>query len=92
MLTPIYATRFDMDFKLAVRRGKDPEKIKTAIRLLCSGQPLPASYRDHPLKGRFARCRDCHIEPDLILIYAIDNGQLQLICLRLDTHSDLFGN
>ena len=90
MLTPIYATRFDRDFKLAIRRGRDPEKIKAAIKLLCSGQPLPASLRDHPLKGKFAGCRDCHIEPDLVLIYAIDNGQLHLICLRLGTHADLF--
>lgn len=90
MLTPIFRTQFVRDYQLALRRGKKRAKIERVLELLCSGQPLPASLHDHPLKGKYAGCRDCHIEPDLVLIYMIDHGQLHLICLRLGSHSDLF--
>ena len=90
MLTRIFTRQFSRDLKRAVRRGKDLNKIESIIDLLCSQSPLPPSLRDHPLLGNYAGFRDCHIEPDLILIYRIDNNQLQLICLRLGTHADLF--
>ena len=90
MLTPIYKSTFKRDFKRAVRRGKDPEKIKTVVRLLCAQEPLPPSLRDHALSGDYAGYRDCHVESDLVLIYRIVEDQLQLICVRLGTHSDLF--
>lgn len=91
MLAPIYKSSFKKDFKRAIRRGKDPAKIQGVVKLLCSRQPLPPDLRDHPLKGDYIGYRDCHVEPDLVLIYRIDHGQLQLICLRLGSHSDLFG-
>jgi mRNA interferase YafQ len=50
------------------KRGKDMTKLREAIRLLMAGDPLPASYRDHPLGGDWKGYRDCHIEPDWVLI------------------------
>lgn len=91
MLRRVFKRQFARDLKLAVRRGKDLGKITAVIDLLCAQQPLPPALRDHPLKGEYAGYRDCHIEPDLVLIYRIDNGQLELICLRLGSHADLFG-
>lgn len=91
MLQRVFKKPFVRDLKLAVRRGKSLEKIESVIDLLCAQQPLPPALHDHPLKGKYIGYRDCHIEPDLVLIYRIDNGQLQLICLRLGTHADLFG-
>lgn len=91
MLSVVYTNSFSRDLKRVVRRGKDPKKIAAAIDLLCSGQPLPASFRDHALSGNYAGFRDCHIEPDLVLVYRVNAGQLQLICVRIGTHSDLFG-
>ena len=91
MLSPIYSTSFKRDFKRAVKRGKDPEKIKQVVRLLCAQTPLPPALRDHPLKGDYIGYRDCHVEPDLVLIYRIVQDRLQLICLRLGSHGDLFG-
>ena len=91
MLSPIYSTSFKRDFKRAVKRGKDPEKIKQVVRILCAQTPLPPALHDHPLKGKFSGYRDCHVEPDLVLIYRVVQDQLQLICFRLGTHSDLFG-
>lgn len=90
MLTPIYKSTFKRDFKRAIRRGKDPERIKSVVRLLCAQEPLPPALRDHALTGDYAGYRDCHVEPDLVLIYRIVEDQLQLICVRLGSHSDLF--
>ena len=91
MLTRVFKKQFSRDLKRAVKRGKDLGKITRVIDLLCSQEPLPPALRDHALSGDYAGCRDCHIEPDLVLIYRIDHGQLQLTCLRLGSHSDLFG-
>ena len=90
MLTAVFKKQFARDLKLAVRRGKSLEKITTVINLLCSQQPLPPALRDHALSGDYAGYRDCHVEPDLILIYRIVQNELQLICVRLGSHSDLF--
>lgn len=91
MLQRIFTKQFSRDLKLVVRRGKSLEKITSVIDLLCAQTPLPPSFNDHPLKGKLAGCRDCHVEPDLVLIYRIVQDQLQLVCIRLGTHADLFG-
>jgi len=62
--TPIRGRRFERDVKRAKKRGKDMEKLKTALSLLIEGEPLPERYRDHPLKGEWTGFRDLHIEPD----------------------------
>lgn len=90
MLQRVFKRSFAKDLKLAVRRGKNLGKIESVIDLLCSRKPLPPALQDHPLQGKYAGYRDCHVEPDLVLIYRIDNGQLQLICLRLGSHADLY--
>ncbi|MDD4059354.1 MAG: type II toxin-antitoxin system YafQ family toxin [Kiritimatiellae bacterium] len=90
MYRPVYSTRFKKDVLLAMKRGKDMGKLATVVELLCTGDPLPERYRDHPLSGRYAGFRDCHIEPDWVLLYRIEKNQLQLILVRMGTHSDLF--
>ena len=84
----VTAARFRKDMELARRRGKDLSKLSKAVELLASGKPLPASYRDHALKGEFKGYRDCHLEPDWLLIYAQTRQTLQLV--RTGSHSDLF--
>jgi len=80
--------QFLRDVKKAAKRGKDLNKLKRIVSLLAKGEPLEASCRDHSLTGQWKPSRDCHIEPDWILIYTIDNENL---CLeRTGTHSDLF--
>lgn len=90
MLKRIFKKQFARDLKRAVRRGKDLRKIASVIDLLCSQQPLPPSLHDHPLAGNYAGFRDCHVEPDLVLIYRVVQDELQLVCVRLGTHGDLF--
>ena len=75
-------------FKLAQRRGKDMSKLRELILLLAEGRPLPPLYKDHPLAGEWNHHRDCHLEPDWLLIYKIDGDDLYLV--RTGAHSDLF--
>lgn len=85
------AVRFKRDFKRISKSGRWPEfeiELDTVIRNLASDQPLPKRYLDHPLKGNLRIYRECHIKPDLILIYRkSEDGTLQLV--RLGTHSQL---
>jgi mRNA interferase YafQ len=84
----ISATRFRRDVKLAKKRGKEMAKLRELIQLLADGGPLPPHYKDHSLGGEWRHFRDCHLEPDWLLIYKIDGDDLYLV--RTGTHSDLF--
>jgi mRNA interferase YafQ len=75
----IRGAQFRRDVKLAERRGKNMSKLRELILLLMEGNPLPPRYRDHPLSGDWKHHRDCHIEPDWLLLYKIDGGDLYLI-------------
>jgi len=83
-------TQFRRDVKLAGRRGKALEKLKAVLDLLIAGDELSAQSRDHPLRGNFEGSRDCHIEPDWLLIYTIAEKGSHVRFERTGTHSDLF--
>jgi mRNA interferase YafQ len=85
---PERGAQFRRDVKLAQKRGKDIAKLREVILLLIDGVPLPARYRDHSLGGDWKHYRECHIEPDWLLIYKIDRDDLHFV--RTGTHSDLF--
>jgi mRNA interferase YafQ len=80
--------RFKRDAKRAAKRGKDMTKLREVIDLLLAEQALPASYRDHPLKGPWKGWRDLHLEPDWLLLYRIEGDRLELAATG--THADLF--
>ena len=80
--------QFKKDVKRMRKRGKDLEKVKAVIELLVDEEPLPPKNRDHKLGGNWIGRRDCHIEPDWILIYKLTEDELLLE--RTGTHSDLF--
>jgi mRNA interferase YafQ len=80
--------QFKKDIKRAQKRGKDLAKLKAVIDLLLAEKPLPPKNRDHQLGGNRVGHRDCHIEPDWILIYKILDDEIRLE--RSGTHSDLF--
>jgi len=88
MLSPVYTNQFAKDVKLSTKRGKDLHKLKDIINVLIGEGRLPEKNRDHKLVGNFAQCRECHIEPDWLLIYKI-HGQ-EIFFVRTGTHSDLF--
>lgn len=88
MLSIVYRKKFRKDLDRMIRRGKNPEKIKEVIRHIVTGIPLDIKYKDHPLSGDFQGFRDCHIEPDWIMIYRVESDTLYLEVTG--THSDLF--
>lgn len=81
-------TQFKRDIKRAQKRGKDFGKLKEVIEKLVAGVPLEERYRDHALSGTYRQARDCHTEPDWVLIYKISDDELVLV--RTGTHADLF--
>lgn len=81
-------TRFVRDVKRMRKRGKDIAKLEAIVQKLAQGEVLEPRYRDHPLHGAWSDSRDCHIEPDWILIYTTNAVSLRLE--RTGTHSDLF--
>lgn len=84
----VESTRFRRDIKKLQRQGKDLGELKSIIKTLVNKQPLDARFRDHKLVGNWAGHRDCHIEPDWLLIYKIEEEELHLV--RTGTHADLF--
>ena len=90
MLTPQETTRFRRDRRRMRRRGKDIGKLESIVRILLDEEPLPERQRDHQLTGNWSGYRECHIEPDWLLIYKIDHDEETLTLVRTGTHSDLF--
>ena len=90
MLEIVLSNRFKKDLKLAVRRGYKIELLEDVVDRLAAGETLEAKYRDHLLTGDYNGFRECHITPDWLLIYQIDNDELLLLLSRTGTHSDLF--
>jgi len=85
-----FTTRMARDYKRAKKQGRDMAKLQSVLTLLCTNKPLPPSYNDHALTGRWRGARDCHIEPDWILIYRKDKDRLILQALATGSHAELF--
>ena len=88
MLQPAYTNQFQKDLKKMKKRGKDLEKIKTIINDLVHEKTLEARHRDHKLVGNYHDRRECHIEPDWLLVYK--SSSYDIIFERTGSHSDLF--
>ena len=88
MRVPSYSRQFKQDVKTAQKRHKDISKLKDAISSLVEERELAHRRKDHPLRGHFADYRECHIEPDWLLIYKVAPGKILFV--RTGTHSDLF--
>ena len=88
MLKQVTSNKFDKDLIKQVKRGKDVEKLIAMMDLITEQRPFEKRHRDHPLYGNYAGFRDCHIEPDWILIYRTD--QEKAYFAHTGTHADLF--
>ncbi|MBI1871329.1 MAG: type II toxin-antitoxin system YafQ family toxin [Chlamydiae bacterium] len=88
MLVPVYTRQFERDIKKLEKRRKDINQLREVLQKLILKESLDSKYRDHKLRGSFTGRRDCHIEPDWLLIYKLTEGQV--IFERTGTHSDLF--
>ena len=85
-----FTTQFKKDLKLAKKQNKNLDKLFEVIALLSEGVKLDVKYRDHDLVGNYKGARECHIEPDWLLVYEYRNDVLVLTLYRLGSHSELF--
>ena len=90
MLKIVLSNRFKKDLRLAEKRKLDLSELEKVIILLAKRIELPAKYHDHPLSGNYIDFRECHIKADWLLIYSVDDEELELFLFRTGTHSDLF--
>ena len=88
MLIPVYSKQFSKDIKRIKKRGKSQNKLKVVIQKLVYGEQLNPIYKDHKLSGNYKGRRECHLEPNWLLIYKIKEDEI--IFERTGTHSDLF--
>ena len=84
-----YTNQFKKDLKLAKKQNKNLDKLFDIVKTLANGKKLDAKYCDHSLSGNYKGTRECHIEPDWLLIYEIKNDVLVLMLYRTGTHAEL---
>lgn len=84
-------TQFKKDYKLAIKRGLKIDLLEQIVASLADGISLPEKNKDHALTGNWVGHRECHILPDWLLVYRVENDVLVLTLARTGTHSDLFG-
>ena len=90
MYNIVYTNRMKKDAKLMQKRGKNMKKLVNVLDLLASGKTFPSKYKDHQLTGNLSDFRECHIEPDWLLIYQIFENELILSATATGSHSGLF--
>lgn len=88
MLQPKFTKQFEKDLKRIQKRGKSVKKLKDVIKMLANEKPLEPRLKDHKLSGNYVRRHECHLEPDWLLIYKLED--LEIIFERTGSHSDLF--
>ncbi len=86
----VWTSQFKKDYKLAMKRDLDISLMDDCIRKLAACEDLPTRLRDHELTGRWAGHRECHVQPDWLLVYRIEDDDLVLVLARTGSHSDLF--
>ena len=90
MFEVVSSNQFKKDLKAAKKRGFDMNRLRAVVETLAAGEKLEPKYRDHILVGDYVGFRECHIEPDWLLVYRIKQDVLELYLFRTGTHSDIF--
>ena len=90
MLEIVPSYQFKKDLKRAKRRGLKIELLREVVNTLAMKKKLDDKHHDHSLAGNYKSFRECHIEPDWLLIYRIENNELELFLFRTGSHSDLY--
>lgn len=90
MMTLETTSQFRKDYKRAKKRGYNMALLGKVLDALLSGAPLAPKHKDHPLTGNMKDYRECHIQPDWLLVYRVEKERLVLVANRTGTHADLF--
>lgn len=91
MLEVVFKSKFKKDLKKLKSSNRNEDELLSIIAKLANGEELGAKHRDHTLIGNYVGCRECHITPDWLLIYQVNDKELTLILMRTGSHSELFG-
>ena len=84
-----HTSQIKRDLRLMAKQGKDLSVFEAVVEKLANGKPLELSNKDHALSGEYKGCRECHIRPDWLLLYEVDNNTLYLHLIRTGSHSEL---
>ena len=90
MLRVVLSNHFKKDLKYAQKRGLNLDLLRMVVNTLADGKKLDQKYRDHELTGDYVGFRECHVQPDWLLVYRIEQEELELFLFRTGSHSDLF--
>lgn len=90
MLKVVLSNQFKRDLKLSQKRGYNLDLLNEIVDKLANQESLDEKYKDHALTGKYRGFRECHIEPDWLLVYRINEDEIFLYLSRIGTHSDLF--
>jgi len=82
-------SQYRKDIKRIQKQGLDLSLLNTVLKILLAGKPLPPQYKDHALKGNYIGLRECHIRPDWLLVYSVNNNKLVLTATRTGSHAEL---
>ena len=85
-----YSSRFKKDLKCYKNNKTVLVELEKILDILIKGDKLPARNLNHSLRGEFKGCLECHIEPDVLLVYKIENKEVMILLLRIGSHSKLF--
>jgi len=83
-------SQYRKDIKRIQKQGLDLSLLNNVLEILIVGKPLPPQYKDHALKGNYIGLRECHIRPDWLLVYSVNNDKLVLTATRTGSHAELF--
>jgi mRNA interferase YafQ len=90
LFSVVPTNRFKRNLKCISRQNKNIDELETIVNIIAARDILPPSNRDHTLTGNYSEHRECHIEPDWLLIYRVDEDDETIILVRTGSHSDLF--
>ena len=90
MRTPIFTNKFKKELEKCKKRNLNIDEIKELMNKLIADEPLELRYKNHPLIGDYMGCHECHVRPDWLLIYMLDDEANTITFIRTGTHSDLF--
>ncbi len=86
-----FSCKYKQSYKLAIKRGLDVNMLNEVVKRLANGEKLEPKYHDHDLTGDYKNYRECHIQPNWLLVYRIFKNKCLLYLLDTGSHSDLFG-
>ena len=85
-----FTNQYKKSYKLLIKRGLNIKLLDDVVEMLKDGKTLDKRYKDHALEGKYNKFRECHIKPDWLLIYLVEDDVMILTLIDTGSHSDIF--